>query len=105
MLDKPPLLFKSPSFIRGRSFQSSLIVIDECRNLTPLQIKTIVTRAGNGSRVICVGSLVQIDTHYPSATSSVLTYLREQFKSVSRGGNGLPRGLPRSALARCAEKQ
>ena len=50
VLAKVPLMFKSLNYIRGRSFQSSLIIIDESQNLTPHQIKTIVTRAGNGSR-------------------------------------------------------
>ncbi|MEX2132189.1 MAG: PhoH family protein, partial [Pseudohongiellaceae bacterium] len=72
VMDKVPLLFKSLNYIRGRSFQSSLILIDESQNLTPHQIKTIVTRAGNGSKVICLGNLAQIDTPYLSPTSSGL---------------------------------
>ena len=64
VLAKVPLMFKSLNYIRGRSFQSSLIIIDESQNLTPHQIKTIVTRAGNGSKVVCLGNLAQIDTPY-----------------------------------------
>lgn len=104
VLDKVPLMFKSLNYIRGRSFQSSLIIIDESQNLTPHQIKTIVTRAGNGSKVICLGNLAQIDTPYLSPTSSGLTYLTERFKSFDQGGNILLQGVPRSALARFAEE-
>ena len=66
ILQKVPLQFKSLNYIRGRSFQQSLILIDECQNLTPHQMKTIITRAGNGSKVVCLGNLAQIDTpHLP----------------------------------------
>jgi PhoH-like ATPase len=104
VLDKVPLMFKSLNYIRGRSFQSSLIIIDESQNLTPHQIKTIVTRAGNGSKVICLGNLAQIDTPYLTPISSGLTYLTERFKSFEGGGNVLLQGVPRSALARFAEE-
>lgn len=103
VLDKVPLLFKSMNYIRGRSFQSSLIIIDESQNLTPHQIKTIVTRAGKGSKVICLGNLSQIDTPFLTPTSSGLTYLTERFKEFSHGGNILLRGVPRSILAEFAE--
>lgn len=104
ILDKVPLMFKSLNYIRGRSFQSSLIIIDESQNLTPHQIKTIVTRAGNGSKVICLGNLAQIDTPFLTAISSGLTYLTERFKTFQQGGNVLLQGVPRSELARFAEE-
>lgn len=103
VLNKVPLHFKSLNYIRGRSFQHSLIIIDESQNLTPHQIKTIVTRAGNGSKVICLGNLAQIDTPYLNATSSGLTYLTERFKTFEYGGNIQLQGVPRSALAEFAE--
>ncbi|NOY17185.1 MAG: PhoH family protein [Gammaproteobacteria bacterium] len=103
ILKKVPLYFKSLNYIRGRSFQHSLILIDESQNLTPHQIKTIVTRAGNGSKVICLGNLSQIDTPYLSATSSGLTYLTERFKGFRHGGNIQLQGVPRSLLAEYAE--
>ena len=81
----------------------SLILIDESQNLTPHQIKTIVTRAGKGSKVICLGNLTQIDTPYLSATSSGLTYLTERFKGFEHGGNIMLQGVPRSLLAEYAE--
>lgn len=103
VLDKVPLHFKSLNYIRGRSFQHSLILIDESQNLTPHQIKTIITRAGSGSKVICLGNLAQIDTPYLNATSSGLTYLTERFKNFSHGGNIKLQGVPRSLLAEYAE--
>jgi PhoH-like ATPase len=103
VLNKVPLHFKSLNYIRGRSFQQSLILIDEAQNLTPHQIKTIITRAGKGSKVICLGNLAQIDTPYLNATSSGLTYLNERFKNFQYGGNIQLQGVPRSLLAEYAE--
>ncbi|MDF1765489.1 MAG: PhoH family protein [Gammaproteobacteria bacterium] len=103
VMQKVPLQFKSLNYIRGRSFQGSLILIDESQNLTPHQIKTIVTRAGTGSKVICLGNLAQIDTPYLTPTSSGLTYLTERFKKFERGGSVLLTGVPRSELASFAE--
>lgn len=103
ILSKVPLHFKSLNYIRGRSFQHSLILIDEAQNLTPHQIKTIVTRAGNGSKVVCLGNLAQIDTPYLSPLSSGLTYMTERFKGFRHGGHIHLQGVPRSALAEYAE--
>ncbi|BES72541.1 PhoH family protein [Marinobacter nanhaiticus D15-8W] len=103
ILSKVPLHFKSLNYIRGRSFQHSLIIIDESQNLTPHQIKTIITRAGNGSKVICLGNLAQIDTPYLSGLSSGLTYMTERFKNFRHGGHIHLQGVPRSALAEFAE--
>ncbi|MGI4837412.1 MAG: PhoH family protein [Janthinobacterium lividum] len=103
ILSKVPLQFKSLNYIRGRSFQQSLILIDECQNLTPHQMKTIITRAGSGSKVICLGNLAQIDTPYLSATSSGLTYLTERFKDFPQGVHITLQGVPRSILAEYAE--
>lgn len=103
ILSKVPLHFKSMNYIRGRSFQHSLIIIDESQNLTPHQIKTIITRAGNGSKVICLGNLAQIDTPYLSALSSGLTYMTERFKGFRHGAHVHLQGVPRSALAEFAE--
>ena len=103
ILQKVPLQFKSLNYIRGRSFQQSLILIDECQNLTPHQMKTIITRAGSGSKVVCLGNLAQIDTPYLSATSSGLTYLTERFKDFPHGMHITLQGVPRSILAEYAE--
>ncbi|WP_246065525.1 PhoH family protein [Hydrocarboniclastica marina] len=103
ILSKVPMQFKSLNYIRGRSFQHSLIIIDESQNLTPHQIKTIITRAGNGSKVVCLGNLAQIDTPYLGALSSGLTYMTERFKGFRHGAHLHLKGVPRSLLAEYAE--
>ncbi len=103
ILQKVPLQFKSLNYIRGRSFQKSLIIIDESQNLTPHQMKTIITRAGQGSKVVCLGNLAQIDTPYLNATSSGLAYLNERFKGFEHGGSIELQSVPRSILAEYAE--
>ena len=103
LLQRVPLQFKSLNYIRGRSFQQSLLLIDECQNLTPHQMKTIITRAGSGTKVVCLGNLAQIDTPYLSATSSGLTYLTERFKDFAHGVHITLQGVPRSVLAEYAE--
>ncbi len=95
--------FKAMNYIRGRSFQKSLILIDESQNLTPHQMKAIITRAGEGSKVVCLGNLAQIDTPYLSPTSSGLTYMTERFKRFEHGGSLQLNGVPRSKLAEYAE--
>lgn len=95
--------FKALNYIRGRSFQKSLIIIDESQNLTPHQMKTIITRAGEGSKVVCLGNLAQIDTPYLSPTSSGLTYMIERFKGFPLSGGVQLQGVPRSVLAEYAE--
>lgn len=103
ILSKVPLHFKSMNYLRGRSFQHTLLIIDECQNLTPHQVKTIITRAGTGSKVICLGNLAQIDTPYLGPLSSGLTYMTERFKGFQYGGHIHLQGVPRSILAEYAE--
>ena len=99
-----PIHFKSLNFVRGRSFQNSFLIVDEAQNLTPHQIKTIITRAGEGTKVLCMGNLAQIDTPYLGATSSGLTYMSERFKGFDHGGSITLKGVARSRLAAYAEK-
>lgn len=101
--ERANIQFKALNYIRGRSFQRALILIDECQNLTPHQMKAIITRAGEGSKVICLGNLAQIDTPYLTPTSSGLTYMCERFKGFAHGGHIQLEGSPRSALAEYAE--
>jgi PhoH-like ATPase len=101
--EKAKIQFKALTYIRGRSFQKSLILIDECQNLTPHQMKAIITRAGEGSKVICLGNLAQIDTPYLSPTSSGPVYLAERFKGFVHGASIQLNGVPRSALAEYAQ--
>ena len=104
LLQKVPLQFKSLNYMRGRSFQQSIILIDESQNLTPHQIKTIITRAGAGSKVVCLGNLSQIDTAYMNPISSGLTYLTARFRQFPLGGTIQLQGVPRSQLAEFAEQ-
>lgn len=90
---------KSMNFMRGRTFLNRWVIIDEAQNLTPKQIKTLITRAGPGSKIICMGNLAQIDTPYLTEGSSGLTYAVDRFKGWPHGGHiTLARG-ERSRLA------
>jgi PhoH-like ATPase len=90
---------KSVNFMRGRTFMNKWIIIDEAQNLTPKQIKTLITRAGPGSKIICMGNLAQIDTPYLTEGSSGLTFAVDRFKGWPHGGHiTLARG-ERSRLA------
>jgi PhoH-like ATPase len=100
---KVPIQFKSLNFVRGRSFQQTFLIVDEAQNLTPHQVKTIVTRAGEGTKVVCLGNLAQIDTPYLGPTSSGLTYMSERFKGFAHAGSITLQGVARSRLAAYAE--
>lgn len=90
---------KSMNFMRGRTFLNKWIIIDEAQNLTPKQMKTLITRAGPGTKIICMGNLAQIDTPYLTEGSSGLTYAVDRFKGWPHGGHiTLARG-ERSRLA------
>ena len=71
---------RSLNYMRGRTFLNRFIIIDEAQNLTSKQIKTLVTRAGPGSKIICLGDIKQIDTPYLSETTSGLTFAVDRFK-------------------------
>jgi PhoH-like ATPase len=90
---------KSLNFMRGRTFVNKFLIIDEAQNLTPKQIKTLVTRAGPGTKILCLGNIAQIDTPYLTEGSSGLTYVVDRFKGWSHSGHvTLARG-ERSRLA------
>ena len=90
---------KSMNFMRGRTFVSKFVIIDEAQNLTPKQMKTLVTRAGPGTKIVCLGNIAQIDTPHLTEGSSGLTYVVDRFKGWRHGGHvTLARG-ERSRLA------
>ncbi len=90
---------KSLNFMRGRTFINKWLVIDEAQNLTPKQMKTLVTRAGPGTKVVCLGNIAQIDTPYLTEGSSGLTYVVDRMKGWPHAGHvTLARG-ERSRLA------
>jgi PhoH-like ATPase len=80
-LIKNKVKIKAMSFMRGRTFVNKLLVLDEAQNLTPKQMKTLITRAGPGTKVVCLGNLAQIDTPYLTEGSSGLAYVVEHFKN------------------------
>jgi len=90
---------KSMSFMRGRTFMDKYVIIDEAQNLTPKQIKTLVTRAGPGSKIVCLGNLAQIDTPYLTEGASGLAWVVDRCKGWAHSGHvTLARG-ERSRLA------
>jgi PhoH-like ATPase len=90
---------KSMNFMRGRTFLNKYLIVDEAQNLTPKQMKTLITRAGPGTKIVCMGNLAQIDTPYLTEGSSGLTYAVDKFKGWPHGGHiTLARG-ERSRLA------
>ena len=90
---------KSLNFMRGRTFLKKLIIIDEAQNLSPHQMKTLVTRAGPGSKIVCLGNIAQIDTPYLTETTSGLTYVVDRFKNWEHSGHVTLQRGERSRLA------
>ncbi len=78
---------RSVNFMRGRTFLNRFIIIDEAQNLTSKQLKTLVTRAGPGTKVVCLGNVAQIDTPYLTETTSGLTYVVDRFRNWSHSGH------------------
>ncbi|HJV68065.1 PhoH family protein [Ideonella sp.] len=98
-LVRSKIKIKSLNFMRGRTFLNKFVLIDEAQNLTPKQMKTLVTRAGPGTKIVCLGNLAQIDTPYLTEGSSGLTYAVDRFKGWPHSGHvTLARG-ERSRLA------
>ncbi len=90
---------RSLNFMRGRTFLNRFLIIDEAQNLTSKQMKTLITRAGPGTKIICIGNLGQIDTPYLTATTSGLTYVVDRFKTWEHGAHITLRRGERSRLA------
>ena len=95
---------RSLNFMRGRTFLNRFIIVDEAQNLTSKQMKTLITRAGPGSKIVCLGNISQIDTPYLTETTSGLTYVVDRFKHWPHSGHiTLHRG-ERSRLADIASE-
>ena len=98
-LVRSKIRIKSLNFMRGRTFLNKFVIIDEAQNLTPKQMKTLITRAGPGTKIVCLGNLAQIDTPYLTEGSSGLTFAVDRFKGWPHAGHiTLARG-ERSRLA------
>jgi PhoH-like ATPase len=95
---------RSLNFMRGRTFLNRYIILDEAQNLTSKQMKTLITRAGPGSKVIALGNIAQIDTPYLTETTSGLTFVVDRFRNWTHSGHiTLTRG-ERSRLADYASR-
>ena len=90
---------RSVNFMRGRTFINRFLIIDEAQNLTPKQMKTLITRAGPGTKIVCLGNIAQIDTPYLSETNCGLTYVVDRFKGWQRSGHIILTRGERSRLA------
>ena len=90
---------KSLNFMRGRTFLNKYLIIDEAQNLTPKQMKTLITRAGPGTKVVCLGNIAQIDTPYLTEGSSGLTFVVDRFKGWPHAGHVTLQRGERSRLA------
>jgi PhoH-like ATPase len=90
---------RSMNFMRGRTFLSRYLILDEAQNLTPKQMKTLITRAGPGTKIVCLGNLEQIDTPYLTETTSGLTYVVDRFKAWPHSAHITLRRGERSRLA------
>ena len=90
---------RSMNFMRGRTFLSRYLILDEAQNLTPKQMKTLITRAGPGTKVVCMGNIAQIDTPYLTEGSSGLTYVVDRLKGWPHSGHVTLQRGERSRLA------
>jgi PhoH-like ATPase len=90
---------RSLNFMRGRTFLNRYLIIDEAQNLTSKQMKTLITRAGPGTKLICLGNIAQIDTPYLTETTSGLTYVVDRFKDWEYSGHIILVRGERSRLA------
>ena len=90
---------RSLNFMRGRTFLNRFVIVDEAQNLTAKQMKTLITRAGPGSKFVCLGNISQIDTPYLSETTSGLTFVVDRFKRWDHSGHIILTHGERSRLA------
>ena len=92
------------TYIRGRSIANSFIIIDEAQNLSVHELKTIITRVGEGTKIVLTGDIEQIDTVYLDATSNGLSYAVEKFKEHDLAGHVTLQRGERSKVATLAAK-
>jgi PhoH-like ATPase len=90
------------NFMRGRTFLNRFVIIDEAQNITPKQMKALLTRAGPGTKMVCLGNVEQIDTPYLTETTSGLTFAVDRFKDWNHAGHITLRRGERSRLAHFA---
>jgi PhoH-like ATPase len=104
LLDGGYLSVEPLTYIRGRSIPSQYIIVDEAQNLTPHEVKTILTRAGNGTKIVLTGDPYQIDNPYVDGSTNGLSFLAEHFKGAELSGHIILTKGERSKLAELASK-
>ena len=92
------------TYIRGRSIANAYIVVDEAQNLTPHEVKTILTRVGEGTKIVLTGDIEQIDNIYVNEMSSGLTHAVEKMKNHGLSGHVTLKKGERSQVASLAAK-
>jgi len=102
LLDQRLIEVEPLTYIRGRSIPRQYLVVDEAQNLTPHEVKTVLTRAGEGTKVVMTGDPYQIDNPYVDALSNGLTYTVERFKESTVAGHVTLTKGERSELAELA---
>jgi len=103
-LERRLIEIEALTYIRGRSISNAFIIIDEAQNLTSHELKTIITRVGEGTKIVLTGDIEQIDNAYIDQTSNGLTYAVEKFKSYDLSGHVTLRRGERSKVATLAAK-
>ena len=102
--EKGTIEIEALTYIRGRSISNAFIIIDEAQNLTAHEVKTIITRVGEGTKIILTGDIEQIDNIYTNETSNGLTYAIEKFKNSELVGHITFKKGERSKIATLASK-
>ena len=102
MIESEKLVIQSLAYIRGRSFSNIYFIIDEAQNLTPHEIKTIISRAGENTKIVFAGDINQIDTPYLDSQSNGLSYLIDKLKGQKLYSHVTLRKGERSELANLA---
>ncbi len=102
LMDQKMIEVEPLTYIRGRSIPQQYLIVDEAQNLTPHEVKTVLTRAGEGTKIIMTGDPYQIDNPYVDALSNGLTYTVERFKDADLAGHVTLTKGERSDLAELA---
>lgn len=104
MVNNEKIVISPLAYIRGRSLSNIIFIIDEAQNLTPLEVRTIITRAGEGTKIIFTGDIHQIDTPYLDSQSNGLSYLMDRIKDNSMYAHITLEKGERSELANLANE-
>ncbi|SDK65673.1 PhoH family protein [Billgrantia gudaonensis] len=95
---------RAPGFMRGRTLNDTFLIIDEVQNFTPKQIKSLVTRAGRNTKIVCLGNVGQIDTPYLTANTCGMAAVVQRFRDWPHAGHVTLRSVERSRLALAGEE-